>query len=83
MCMTRTAAYLSRRLIDAFTQSDYFTVKVQATSLSQVYSALDKGLAQSALVIPPDFTANLLKKKRTQVQLIDRRHRFDTGECGA
>jgi len=62
--------YLSRRLINAFTQSDYFTVKVQAASLRQVYTALDKGFAQSALVIPPDFTANLLKKKATQVQLL-------------
>jgi ABC-2 type transport system permease protein len=63
-------SYLSRRLINSFTQSDYFTVKTQASSLAQVYSALDKGLAQSALVVPPDFTANLVKKKTTQVQLI-------------
>src|ERR1700679_755580 len=53
-------SYLSRRLINAFTQSDYFMVKIQATSLNQMYSALDKGLAQSAIVIPPDFTANLV-----------------------
>ena len=63
-------SYLSRRLINAFTQSDYFTVNTRATSLQQVYLALDKGLAQSALVIPPDFTANLVKKKTAQVQLI-------------
>ncbi len=63
-------SYLSRRLVDSFTQSDYFTVKTRATSLAEVYSALDKGLAQSVLIIPPDFTANLLKKKRAQVQLI-------------
>ena len=63
-------SYLSRRLINAFTQSDYFTVKIQATSLPQVYSALDKGLAQSVLVIPPDFAANLVKKKTAQVQLL-------------
>jgi ABC-2 type transport system permease protein len=63
-------SYLSRRLINSFTQSEYFTVQVQVSSLSQVYLALDKGLAQSALVIPPDFTANLLKKKGTQVQLL-------------
>src|ERR1700685_4564195 len=31
--------YLSRRLINAFTQSDYFTVKTNATYLPQVYSA--------------------------------------------
>src|SRR6202042_401698 len=63
-------SYLSRRLINAFTQSDYFSVKANATSLSQVYKALDKGLAQSALIIPPDFSANLIKKKTAQVQLI-------------
>ncbi len=62
--------YLSRRLIDSFTQSGYFKVKTQATSLVQVYSALDKGLAQSALIIPPNFTGDLLKKKGAQVQLI-------------
>src|ERR1700677_1632083 len=63
-------SYLSRRLVNAFTQSDYFTVKAQAVSLSQAYAALDRGLAQSVLVIPPDFTANLLKKKTAQVQLL-------------
>ena len=63
-------SYLSRRLINAFTQSDYFTVKAQAVSLAQAYSALDRGLAQSVLVIPPDFAANLIKKKTAQVQLL-------------
>ena len=63
-------SYLSRRLVNAFTQSDYFTVRTQATSLAQGYSALDKGLAQSVLVIPPDFTANLVKKKTAQIQLL-------------
>jgi len=63
-------SYLSRRLINAFTQSDYFTVKTQAVNLQEVYTALDKGLAQSALVIPPDFAANLVKKKTAQVQLL-------------
>jgi len=63
-------SYLSRRLVNAFTQSDYFSVKAQAVSLPQVYSALDRGLAQSALVIPPDFAANLTKKKTGLVQLL-------------
>ena len=38
--------------------------------MSEVYSALDKGLAQSALVVPPDFSANVVKKKMAQVQLL-------------
>ena len=62
--------YLSRRLVDSFTQSDYFMVKKQSTSLSQGYSALDKGLAQAVLIIPPNFTGDLLKKKGVQVQLL-------------
>jgi len=63
-------SYLSRRLINAFTQSDYFEVKAQATSMAQAYKALDKGDAQSVLIIPPNFGGDLLKKKGTQVQMI-------------
>jgi len=63
-------SYLSRRLINAFTQSDYFTVKFQVSSLKEADSALDRGFAQSVLVIPPDFAANLVKKKTTQIQLL-------------
>ena len=62
--------YLSRRLVDSFTQSDYFSVKTQATSLSDISSALNKGSAQCALIIPPNFTGDLLKKKGAQVQLL-------------
>jgi ABC-2 type transport system permease protein len=66
----RDRAYLSRRLIDTFTQSGYFTVKTEAASLQQAYKALDRGEAQSVLVIPPNFTGDLLKKKGAQLQLI-------------
>ena len=62
--------YLSRRLVDSFTQSDYFLVKKQAASLDEAYKALDKGLAKSVLVIPPNFTGDLLKKKGSKVQMI-------------
>jgi len=62
--------YLSRRLVDAFSESEYFDVKVKTTSLEQAYKALDKGLAQSVLIIPPHFTGDLLKKKGAQVQMI-------------
>jgi len=62
--------YLSRRLINAFTQSDYFAVTSQATSLKELHQGLDKGLAQIALIIPPHFTGDLLKKKGAQVQLL-------------
>lgn len=63
-------SYLSRRLVNAFTQSDYFTVTKHAASLPEVYAALDKGQAQSVLVIPPDFSENLVKKKIADLQLL-------------
>ena len=63
--------YLSRRLVNAFTQSDYFTVKTQATSLAQVYAALDKGLAQSVLVIPPDFSCESDQEKNSTGPAVD------------
>ncbi len=62
--------YLSRRLMDAFAQSDYFTVKTRAASLKEIEEALNKGQAQSALIIPPHFAGDLLKKKGTQIQLL-------------
>ncbi len=62
--------YLSRRLINAFTQSQYFTVTLQANSLQEMYKALDKGSAKAALIIPPNFTGDLLKKKGAQMQMI-------------
>jgi ABC-2 type transport system permease protein len=62
--------YLSRRLVDAFTQSQYFTVSAQVSSIGEVYKALDKGSAKDALIIPPNFSGDLLKKKGAELQMI-------------
>ncbi len=62
--------YLSRRLITAFEQSDYFTVQKQADSQQEMQKGLDRGWAQAALVIPPQFTADVLKNKGPGVQLL-------------
>ncbi len=62
--------YLSRRLISSFEQSDYFRVLERSNDKETLYNALDKGKAQAALVIPPQFTADTLKGKIAQVQLL-------------
>jgi ABC-2 type transport system permease protein len=62
--------YLSRRLVAAFEHSDYFKVVKQSESLDSVRHALDKGKAQAGLVIPPNFTVNLLKNRTTELQLL-------------
>ncbi len=62
--------YLSRQLISAFEVSDYFSVKQNSDSFEALRHGLDQGKAQAALVIPPDFTKNLLKGQPGQVQFL-------------
>ncbi len=62
--------YLSRRLVAAFEHSDYFRVIEQSNDIHQVRYAIDKGKAQAGLVIPPNFSADVLKHKQTELQLL-------------
>ncbi len=62
--------YLSRRLTQAFVQSNYFDLKKEANSFEEVQHALDKGDAKAGLVIPPDFTKNLLQGRGSNLQLL-------------
>ncbi len=62
--------YLSRQLVDSFVQSEYFAIKKNVTSLKDVEDGMNKGKAQVAIIIPPNFTADILKKKGTQLQLL-------------
>ena len=62
--------YLSRRLITALEQSEYFTVTKNANDVQMLRTGLDKGKAQVGVVIPPQFTADVLKGKSAQVQLM-------------
>ncbi len=62
--------YLSRRLLESFERSDYFKIVERSNDMEALRHALDKGKAQAALVIPPRFTADALKKNTAQVQLL-------------
>lgn len=62
--------YFSRRLVDAFGHSEYFRVISKAADMPTLRRALDTGQAQTALIIPPRFTADTLKGKGAPVQLL-------------
>jgi len=62
--------YLSRRLVDSFVRSDYFSIEQKAGSLAEVSAGLNKGLAQVAIIIPPKFTADILKKRGSELQML-------------
>lgn len=62
--------YLSRRLVTAFEQSDYFKILKRAENADQIHKGLDNGKAQVGLIIPPRFTADILKNKMPQLQLL-------------
>ena len=50
----------SRRLLDAFRVADYFRLAFDVDSEDQLRHLIDDGEARAGLVIPPDFSANLL-----------------------
>lgn len=62
--------YLSRRLIASFEHSDYFRVMNKSNDIHDVRQALDKGKAQVGLVIPPNFSADVLKRKTAELQML-------------
>lgn len=62
--------YLSRRLIQSFVQSAYFDIKENVNSASELHRALDRGKAKAGLLIPSDFTRNLLAGRQAKVQLL-------------
>ncbi len=65
---SRTPA--SRGLIADFEGSRYFRIAEAASSYRDIESALDRRKALAALVIPPDFSADLGSGRRLRVQFI-------------
>ena len=59
--------YLSRRLIDAFQSSGYFDVVKTAGSHQELYRSIDRGKAKAGLLIPPDFTRDVLSGRGASV----------------
>ena len=51
--LSRTAE--SRQLLQAFTNSQYFSIKYTARSMSDVVERIERGDALAGIVIPPDY----------------------------
>ncbi len=62
--------YLSRRLLESFEQSGYFDIKKKASYPQELYQALDKGKAKVGILIPPNFTKDLLAQRGSKLQLL-------------
>jgi ABC-2 type transport system permease protein len=61
---------MSRRLVDALEQSAYFDVVERADSFKTVHSRIDRGKAKAGLIIPPNFSKDLLAGRSAKLQLL-------------
>jgi len=61
----------SRQLLDAFRAADYFTLDYSVGSQAEYQKLIESGDARVALVIPPDYSRNLLEGKATVLIVLD------------
>jgi ABC-2 type transport system permease protein len=60
----------SRRMVDRFISSGYFTLEAHAKSLAEVTEQLNSGRSIMAIVIPVDYTKNIRRGMRATIQLL-------------
>lgn len=60
----------SRRLIEAFTASDYFRIAGSSDDPADIERALDRGRVKVGMQIPPGFSADLYASRSPAVQLL-------------
>ena len=60
----------SRGFLQAFTNTEYFTVIGQVSTYAEARQAIDGGSARAAFIIPSDFSRNLDSGRPAQVQLM-------------
>ncbi|MFA6457422.1 MAG: ABC transporter permease [Bacteroidota bacterium] len=60
----------SRSLVQAFTNSGYFTMKYSTEDYSAVQKYLDNSYAGMALVIPPKFGEKIIRREPVDVQVL-------------
>ena len=59
----------SRELIQAFVNTEYFSVKYAARSMRDIENAIDSGRAIVGIVIPPDYASKLRAGQDAQVMV--------------
>ncbi len=62
--------YMSRRLIAAFESSGYFDVVKKIDSNEELYRFIDRGKAKAGILIPPNFTKDVLAGRGAKLQLL-------------
>jgi ABC-type multidrug transport system permease subunit len=60
----------SRELIKEFENTRYFRVKGQVGSREELVQAIVSGRAKVGIMIPPDYSENLLRGRQAQVQVL-------------
>ncbi len=61
----------SRALLDAYRASDYFEISASVGSDVELQTLIEKGDAQAALIIPPDYAARLKEGTAQVVFILD------------
>lgn len=59
----------SRRLLQAFTNSQYFSITYRASSMHDVVQQIERGDALAGIVIPPDYAKLIHEKKSPEVMV--------------
>jgi ABC-2 type transport system permease protein len=60
----------AQKLLEAFANTRYFTLRFQAQSLEEVARLIDRGDAKVGIVIPPDFSERLRGQGAAAIQVI-------------
>lgn len=66
----KDGSQITRSLIEKFTKSEYFGKTFYVSRRSDIDDLLDSGSADLALIIPPDFSDNIIEGAHTGVQII-------------
>src|SRR5258706_11240627 len=60
----------SRGFVSSFFNTGYFDPTVQAGSLEQVRQAIDAGRARVGIIVPPDFSHDLIAGRAPKAQVL-------------
>jgi ABC-2 type transport system permease protein len=60
----------TQKLLEAFVNTQYFTLRYQARSLDEVARLIDRGDAKVGIVIPPDYSERLRGRGAAAIQVI-------------
>ncbi|HLC41136.1 MAG TPA: ABC transporter permease [Methylomirabilota bacterium] len=58
------------KLLEAFSNSQYFDLKYRARSFAEISGFLDRGKAKVGIVIPPDFAQRLANRQAPAIQVV-------------